>query len=253
MTPDALLFVISQYNLSARKFGQLSASLAAACPLPSALVRLEGNGPNLPDALDALRDAGRRTILVQPVGIPFTESLFAWLPGAMAHWLQQDGNGEISLALGKDLAGLQPVIGSAVEAALAGADDAAPVNGAKPSLGKPGWQTPPDFAHHLLVCTGPRCHFRDTASLLHTLKDETARQGIASECLTARTGCLFPCNQGPVVALYPKGEWYRLPDSEAVTRFVSQVLVAGKTLPDLLVHTAKSTRIAPPKTEVTLP
>jgi (2Fe-2S) ferredoxin len=45
-----------------------------------------------------------------------------------------------------------------------------------------------------------------------------------------------------VVALYPRGEWYRLPDADSVTRFVGTVLVAGGTLPDLLIHTAKSVR-----------
>lgn len=43
-----------------------------------------------------------------------------------------------------------------------------------------------------------------------------------------------------MVALYPKGEWYRLPDAESVRRFVGRVLVAGETLPDLLIHTAKA-------------
>jgi len=137
----------------------------------------------------------------------------------------------------------------AVQQAFANIDKARPVAGVKPSLGKPGWQDPPDFTHHLLVCTGPRCHYRDAASLLHALKEETARQGIANECLTARTGCLYPCNQGPMVALYPRGEWYRLPDADSVRRFVGDVLAEGRTLPDLLIHTAKAARHPSPSHE----
>jgi len=240
--PDAVLFVISQINLSARRQGQLADALTAAvAPLPGRLIRLEGVGASLPSALDDLRDAGHRDILVQPVGVPFTESLIAWLPGALATWRSTGGNAEVAVRLGRDVASRVDILASVAGAALAEVDAATAVEGVRPSLGKPGWQNPPDFEHHLLVCTGPRCQFRDAASLVQTLKEETARQGVSDQCLTARTGCLLPCNQGPMVALYPKGEWYRLPTRDDVTRFVAEVLVEGRTAKDLLIHTARST------------
>ncbi|MET3925061.1 (2Fe-2S) ferredoxin domain-containing protein [Devosia sp. 2618] len=242
MQPDAILFVISLANLSARRFATVANGLAAATALPSRLVRLEGTDQNLPQALDALRDEGHTSILVQPIGLPFPESLIAWLPGALATWSLLPGNDDVTLSVGSEASDDPALLSHFVTTALENADNATPVAKAKPSLGKPGWQNPPDFRHHLLVCTGPRCHYRDAASLLHALKDETNRQGIASQCLTARTGCLFPCNQGPMVALYPKGEWYRLADKTALARFVSEVLVQGQTAHDLLIHTAKAAR-----------
>lgn len=239
--PDAVLFVISQINMSARKQQQLGDGLtAAAAPLASHLIRLEGTGPNLPSALDDLRDAGYRDILVQPVGLPFTESLIAWLPGALATWRMAGTNSDVTLRVGQDTSGMPDVLGAVAKSALSEIGGASEVDGVKPSLGKPGWQNPPDFVHHLLVCTGPRCQFRDAASLVQTLKEEMSRQGVSDQCLTARTGCLFPCNQGPMIALYPKGEWYRLPRREDVTRFVAKVLVGGRTAHDLLIHTARS-------------
>ena len=147
--------------------------------------------------------------------------------------------------VGSDISSDASTLAASVRWAIDNADTALPTAGVKPSLGKPGWQDPPDFTHHLLVCTGPRCQYRDAASLLHVLKDETTRQGIASQCLTARTGCLFPCNQGPMVALYPRGEWYRLPDAQSVARFVTRVLIAGQTLPDLLIHSVATKPIIP--------
>ncbi|MCW5722628.1 MAG: hypothetical protein KIS86_15945 [Devosia sp.] len=240
MYPDAIVFVVSAPNLSQRRLEQLQRDTASASSVPSMLIRLEGTETSLPDALDALCDAGHSRLLVQPLGIPFTESLLAWLPGAIASWRRARGDDAVDIRVGREPGTDPDHLAEAVEWTLAHAGEARPTEGVKPSLGKPGWQNPPDFTHHLLVCTGPRCHYRDAASLLHVLKQETNRQGISNQCLTARTGCLFPCNQGPMVALYPRGEWYRLPDTEAVQRFVGDVLVAGRTLPDLLIHTAKA-------------
>jgi len=247
MQPDACLFVISAYNLSQRRLNQLQQMTAERAPCPSMLIRLEGTGPALPNALDALHEQGYRRILIQPMGMPFTESLLAWLPGAAATWLA--GHDDVDIAIGPESSSSHAVVALAVDDAFANSADAKPVRGTRPSLGKPGWQDPPDFAHHLLVCTGPRCHYRDAASLLHALKEETSRQGVANDCLTARTGCLYPCNQGPMVALYPKGEWYRLPDAQSVRRFVGEVLVEGGTATDLLIHTARAARAHSPSTE----
>lgn len=249
MQPDACLFVISAYNLSQRRLDELRRMTAERAPCPSMLIRLEGTATALPEALDSLYGDGHRRILIQPMGMPFTESLLAWLPGAAASWVSAQGHDDVDVVIGTESSRWQAVIDMAVDTALANAGEARSIREAKPSLGKPGWQDPPDFIHHLLVCTGPRCHYRDAASLLHALRQETARQGVSGDCLTARTGCLFPCNQGPMVALYPRGEWYRLPDASSVRRFVGEVLVEGRTASDLLIHTAKAVRTPSPSTE----
>ena len=235
MQPDAILFLISQQNLSRRRELRLAERLSAASPLPARLLRLEGPGESLPSALDALHAEGFARILVQAVGLPFSESLDAWLPGALAHWLA--GRPEAEIAYAGDQTGEADIAEAVVAATLAGAASARPVDPAAASLGKPGWQHPPAFTHHILVCTGPRCHFRDAKNLRTVLVEELTRQNLTKSCLIAQTGCLFPCNQGPLLALYPAGEWYRLPDHEAVRRFVADVVGAGKTLPDLLIHT----------------
>lgn len=242
MYPDAIIFAISAPNLSKGRLEQLQRDTAAASPVPSLLIRLEGTETSLPEALDQLYSSGRRRILVQPLGVPFTESLLAWLPGAISHWRLDRNIGDVDIRVGRELGTDPDQLRQAVAWSLAHASEATVTADKKPSLGKPGWQNPPDFTHHILVCTGPRCQYRDAASLLHSLKQETNRQGISDQCLTARTGCLFPCNQGPMVALYPRGEWYQLPNSDAVERFVRDVLVAGGTLPDRLIHTAKAVR-----------
>ncbi|WMT91014.1 (2Fe-2S) ferredoxin domain-containing protein [Pelagibacterium sp. H642] len=238
MQPDAILFTISQHNLSAGRFKVMAGRLEAAINVPSMLVRLEGSSTSLPDALDALVARSHRRILIQPIGLPFTESMRAWLPGAVGNWLERTGRDDLELAIGREVLETTDLLERIAASALDNVDTAEPATTAKTSLGKPGWETPPAFAHHILVCTGPRCHYRDAASMVVALKSEISRQKAGHKCLTTRTGCMFPCNKGPMVAVYPRGEWYRLPDGEAVRQFVRSVIVEETTLPEHLFFSA---------------
>lgn len=238
--PDAVIVCISQQHLSAARQRELAALVAEASPVAARLVRLEGTGPHLGDALDQLVAEGHRTILVQPLGLPFSQSLAAWLPGVLAHWRQDRQRPDVTLLLGPDQAIADHTIRDIVSAAVT-AEAAAPIIAEqKPSLGKPGWNQPPPFRHHLIVCTGPRCHFRGAPNLKLALNEELARSGLGGECLVATSGCLYPCNQGPLLAAYPRGEWYRLRDREAVARFVETVIGRGEPIAELIVH-----RVAP--------
>jgi (2Fe-2S) ferredoxin len=204
-------------------------------------IRLEDTGTGLFEVLDEMRRGGALAIRIQPIGLPFPESLLAWLPGVLADWRSRPVNGDIAVSLGPD-----PTRAGAGSAAMLNrvlTFHASSVKTVKPSLGKPGWENPPDFDFHLLVCTGPRCHMRDAASLSHVLKAECAEAGIAGRCLTTTTGCIYPCNKGPVVVVYPQGDWFHIPDCEAARRLVRQVLCDGETLPDLHFHTTRRARV----------
>lgn len=236
MATDAILFLVSQPYLKGKRLKALQAGLAAACPVPSAVVRMEGRDSGPMPALDRLAAEGARTILVQPVGVPFSDSLFAWLPGALAHWQRRSGNTAITLRLAADQIGDDTVLAAIAGSALANSEGATLIDPQAGSIDGAGWDEVPAFRHHLLVCTGPRCNFRESGSLRTVLAEELTRAGLARECLVATTGCLFPCNNGPVVAHYPAGRWYRLQTPSEVARFVSGVLKGGETLPDLIIH-----------------
>ncbi len=236
----AVLFVVSAHALSKRALDRLEAAALSAAHCPARLIRLEDTGPSLIDALDAMRAEGFGRIRVQPLGVPFPEGFLAWLPGVLADWRARGGNHDTALELGPDPARDADALRNLAAAALL--PDAQSLQGVAPRLGKPGWTDPPDFEFHLLVCTGPRCAIHGAASFTHLLKEELAAAGIAERCLTTRTGCIYPCNRGPVLALYPHGHWYRLPDRAATRRFVRAVLVAGGTADDLRFHTARAAR-----------
>lgn len=240
MIVDAIVFVVSQPNLSARRLAELQASFIASTDHPSVLCRLEGGGPPLVALLDDFRNEGYTRILVQPLGLPFSEGLLVWLRGALSDWQNREENRRISIFLGRDISTEALLAKAITDRVVALVDTAQPVATYRPSLGKPGWDEVPCFAHHLLVCTGARCQYRGAASLLQSLKDEISQQGVSRKCLTTRTGCLQPCNKGPMVAVYPRGEWYCLPDSNSVSRFVSSVVAGSMTLSDLLIHSAEA-------------
>lgn len=236
--PLAVLYVTSAYSLSKRALGRLETAATGAAQ--GRVIRLEESDQSLIDALDEMRAEGHRRIRVQPLGVPFPESITAWLPGVLADWRMRGDNADIWLELGPDPAANAEALEAFATASLA--PEARPIDGVRPSLGKPGWNDPQDFEFHLLVCTGPRCMIHGAASFTHMLKDELRAAGVFDQCLTTRTGCVFPCNRGPVLALYPHGHWYRLPDQAATRRFVREVLVEGGTAPDLRFHTARAVR-----------
>lgn len=237
---DWILFACSVANLSKGGFQRLELICAGATDRPHMLVRLEDMGRSLFEALDEMRRGGARTIRLQPIGLPFPESLLAWLPGALASWQERPVNSAVSVSIGPEPARAGGAAAKMLKRVLA--LHARPLDNTAPSLGKPGWQDPPDFDFHLLVCTGPRCHVRDGASLSHMLKAECAEAGIAGRCLTTTTGCMFPCNRGPMIAVYPQGDWFHLPDRAAVRRFVREVLCEGRALPEFHFHTARLAR-----------
>jgi (2Fe-2S) ferredoxin len=46
------------------------------------------------------------------------------------------------------------------------------------------------------------------------------------DVLVTHTGCLFPCNQAPVVCVQPDAVWYGGIDAEAARQIVTEHLVA---------------------------
>lgn len=231
--PDHIILCVSQPSLSARDEARMLAAIHQAArqiyAQPLTVVRLEGSGEGLASALRAARDAGAGHVCVLPTGFPMAANIRAWLPGAVAHFAANEaGDMQIELAT--------PPEPEDAAAALVPLTQSARVTSAqatRPSLGKPGWQFLPDFDTHLLVCTGPRCAFRGAGTLQLRLKQALAEAGLSDRCLTTTTGCLYPCNQGPLVALYPQGDWFHIPDEAALQRLVTDVIGQGLDAPEL--------------------
>ena len=59
------------------------------------------------------------------------------------------------------------------------------------------------------------------------LKDAGLDRG-PGHVLAARTGCLYPCNLGPVMVVYPEGTWYCGLDEDTVSRIVDRHFLNGE-------------------------
>ncbi|KAJ55816.1 hypothetical protein ACMU_08560 [Actibacterium mucosum KCTC 23349] len=229
---DAYIYLISATYVSQSRFLQLAKALEGAAPVPAKAVRLEATGNAMWRVLDTFTAQGAQRIELRPVGLPFSQSLEKWLPGAAGSWLCQQGPNAPALFL----AGPADLDHLVVQSAATAQVPLTPVH-PQPhgEIGK-GWDHPPAFRHHLLVCAGPRCHLKDAPNLVDALKAELGRANLGADCLITTTGCLFPCNNGPVIVHYPQGHWYRLTDTNDIRTFVAQALRGGRTPQNLLIH-----------------
>jgi (2Fe-2S) ferredoxin len=70
----------------------------------------------------------------------------------------------------------------------------------------------PDF--HLLICNSYRisgepqgvCNKKDATDLLQYAENEIIDRGL--NAMVSSTGCLKLCEKGPIMVVYPHGQWY---------------------------------------------
>lgn len=224
------IFLVSASYVSNRKFAALAETLVAANETPCHVVRLEHQGDHMFNALDRALASGATRIVLRPIGIPFSQSLRKWVPNAAADWLTRQPDHQVKLAIAADLDEDQELLKLVANRPYRAEPIVPKIDG----MNGKGWDEPPAYEHHLLVCTGPRCHMRGSFGLLEPLKAAVQQAGLSSKCLIASTGCLFPCNNGPVVVHYPKGNWYQLNSEQDVAKFVNDVLIHQRNSPLLL-------------------
>ncbi len=84
------------------------------------------------------------------------------------------------------------------------------------------------YRSHVLVCGGSPC----VAAGCRAVRDEIERmvkeQGLDREVRVIETGCLGPCDLGPIVVVYPEGTVYSHVTTGAAREIVSEHLVKGR-------------------------
>jgi sirohydrochlorin ferrochelatase/(2Fe-2S) ferredoxin len=86
------------------------------------------------------------------------------------------------------------------------------------------------LAKHVLVCANADCAERGSVKLLIAMRRLVKAAGRESDIRVTRTHCLGRCGEGPTVAVYPDGIWYR-----GVTEADAGELVHEHLLGDRLV------------------
>lgn len=93
------------------------------------------------------------------------------------------------------------------------------------------------YRSHVLVCAGAGCISSDCKSLQQALIDNIDHYGLKQEVKVVETGCMGPCDLGPVVMVFPDGVFYRQLKAEDAAEIVSEHLLKGKLVPRLLQQT----------------
>lgn len=176
---------------------------------------LQGDGPSLVSQLDAL--VGQEEA-VHLVGVTFDDDScpVSWL-GRVARWWLDSRGPQLELWF-------QPQALHGVPTALPEVAAARRLE-PKDSLTSPAWAEVPDVARHVLICRGPRCNAKGAARTHAALSERLVEVGaLDTEVLLTRSGCLYPCNLAPVVAVQPDMTWLGPIDPEDVPELVEKLV-----------------------------
>lgn len=186
------------------------------------LAFLQGDGPSLTSTLDRLvqTTTAETTIRLVPATLAAGGAPRSWVARVAGHWVRTRGTRRVEVT---HRTVHEPSANAVREAAAGGHRD---VTGDEPPLENPAWETTPPFTHHLLVCRGPRCNAKGAEEVSAAVSASLRRHGLMdSVVLMAQTGCLFPCNQAPVVVCHPGGTWYHRVNPSDVDRIVVEDLM----------------------------
>ena len=97
---------------------------------------------------------------------------------------------------------------------------------------------PPQY--HILVCMSFRgieakgaCLKKHSQELLQYLDMEIADRNM--DALVSSTGCLQVCDNGPIVIVYPQGDWYGGVEGEEAIDAILDALEEGRSCPQYLL------------------
>ncbi|TSD62477.1 (2Fe-2S) ferredoxin domain-containing protein [Aeromicrobium piscarium] len=165
---------------------------------------LQRGEPSLVDELSRLADDGVAHVRLVRLPAAGAAPARSWLRRVAAHWVREHPGVRVE------------VVASAV-------------TGREAPLRSSAWEDVPGFRHHLLVCRGPRCSASGAATTAEALSTALHERELGDEdVLVTQTGCLFPCNHAPVVAVHPDDTWYGPVTGADVGELVDEHLIDGR-------------------------
>ncbi len=91
------------------------------------------------------------------------------------------------------------------------------------------------YKHKICVCCGAGCISSGSEEVLKKLQEEIATRGLENEVEVIPTGCMGPCNQGPLMKFLPEYNIYQKVDCSNISTIVQSQLVEKKPIEDLLL------------------
>ena len=90
------------------------------------------------------------------------------------------------------------------------------------------------LSKHVLVCANADCADRGSLPLLDALRQLVRDAGRSKDIRVTRTSCMGRCGEGPTVAVYPDGIWYRGVQASDAPALVNEHLLADRLVPRLV-------------------
>ena len=87
---------------------------------------------------------------------------------------------------------------------------------------------------HILVCAGAGCISSGGHALKDVLATELKKRGLDGEIKIVETGCMGPCDLGPVMLVHPEGTFYQRVTALDVPQLVEEHFIKGRPCTKLL-------------------
>ncbi len=196
---------------------------------------MEQGKPALPAVLEECMAAGARHLLIVPALVPMDGTVRWWLPLAIRDWVRENvPDDAMDVVLAPPL-GDSEHLADAVSAAVADAHGCVEVRG-DPNITdrERSWNLIPAHRHQVFLCHGPRCTLANAPKTWAYFEEKLRENKLRGRrgVMTVRTGCLYPCDLGPIMVVHPDGTWYGGVDAAAVDRIVAEHLVDGEAVPE---------------------
>ncbi|MCF7919747.1 MAG: SLBB domain-containing protein, partial [Candidatus Cloacimonetes bacterium] len=88
----------------------------------------------------------------------------------------------------------------------------------------------------VLLCCGSGCVSAGALKIKEKLLEEIKRQNISEEINIIETGCMGPCDAGPVMLVYPEGVFYQKLTVADIPELVEEHFVKGRPLKRLMLQ-----------------
>jgi NADP-reducing hydrogenase subunit HndC len=87
---------------------------------------------------------------------------------------------------------------------------------------------------HILVCGGAGCISSGGHAMRERLAEELKKHGLDKEIRVVETGCMGPCDLGPVMLVHPDGTFYQKVTALEVPKLVEEHFLKGRSYAKLL-------------------
>jgi len=91
------------------------------------------------------------------------------------------------------------------------------------------------YKHKICLCCGAGCISSGSEEVMKKLQEEIKTRGLENEVEVIPTGCMGPCNQGPLMKFLPEYNIYQKVDCSNISAIVQSQLIEKKPIEDLLL------------------